>query len=72
MSYKEAMLLEMLLRNKNEVLERQETLMKIWGDDSVYNSNSMNVFMTHLRKMLKDDPGIQIISIRGIGYKLVC
>ena len=45
--------------------------MKIWGDDSVYNTNSMNVFMTHLRKMLKDDPGIQIISIRGIGYKLV-
>lgn len=72
LSYKEAMLLELLLKNKNIVLDRKETLMKIWGDDTIYNTNSMNVFMSHLRKMLKDDPRIQIISIRNLGYKLVC
>lgn len=72
LSYKESLLLEMLIRKKNNVLERQDALMHIWGDDSIYNANSMNVFMTHLRKMLKDVPGIQILGIRGIGYKLIC
>jgi len=72
LSYKEASLLEMLLLHKNEILERQEALIKIWGDDSFYNANSMNVFMAHLRKMLKDEPGMQIMSIRGVGYKLIC
>jgi DNA-binding response OmpR family regulator len=72
LSYKEAMLLEMLLKNKNAVLERQDALLKIWGDDNVYNANSMNVFMTHLRKMLKDDPDVQVLSLRNLGYKLVC
>jgi DNA-binding response OmpR family regulator len=72
LSYKEAMLLELLIKNKNMVLDRKEALIRIWGDDTVYNTNSMNVFMTHLRKMLKDDSTIQIISIRSLGYKLVC
>jgi len=72
LSYKEVMLLEMLLKNKNMVLERHDALIKIWGDDSVYNTNSMNVFMTHLRKMLKDDPEVQILSLRNLGYKIVC
>ena len=72
LSYKEAALLEMLLQNKNAVLERQSALIKIWGDDNFYNANSMNVFMAHLRKMLKDEPDVQIMSIRSIGYKLIC
>jgi DNA-binding response OmpR family regulator len=71
LSYKESRLLEMLLRRKNEVLERRDALLEIWGNDSFYNTNSMNVFMTHLRKMLKDEPGVQIMSIRGLGYKLI-
>jgi DNA-binding response OmpR family regulator len=72
LSYKEASLLEMLILHKNSILERQEALMKIWGDDSYYNANSMNVFMAHLRKMLKEEPDVQIMSIRGVGYKLIC
>ena len=72
LSYKEAALLQMLLQNKNAVLERQSALIKIWGDDNFYNANSMNVFMAHLRKMLKDEPDVQIMSIRSIGYKLIC
>jgi DNA-binding response OmpR family regulator len=72
LSYKEVMLLQLLIENKNNILERQEALVKIWGDDSFYNSNSMNVFMVHLRKMLRDDESIQLMGIRGVGYKLIC
>lgn len=71
LSYKEVMLLQLLIKYKNDILERQEALLKIWGDDNLYNGNSMNVFMAHLRKMLKDDSSIQVMSIRGVGYKLI-
>jgi len=71
LSFKEVALLEMLLLHKNNILKRQESLMEIWGDDNYYNSKSMNVFMAHLRKMLKDEPGVEIVSLRGIGYKLI-
>eukprot|EP01132_Coremiostelium_polycephalum_P013282 gene13282-16198_t len=70
-SFKEAALLEILLLHKNQVLERAVILLKIWGDDSYYNTRSMDVFLTHLRKLLRDEPGLQIMNIRGIGYKLV-
>jgi len=72
LSYKEVALMEMLLRHKNDILKRQDMLTEIWGDDSYYNSKSMNVFMAHLRKMLKDDPDLELIGLRGTGYKLIC
>ncbi|MDR6513980.1 response regulator transcription factor [Chryseobacterium camelliae] len=71
-SYKETAILEMLLENRNDLLSRQTALLKIWGDDSYYNTRSMDVFMSHLRKMLRDDPEVELMSIRGIGYKLIC
>ncbi|RAJ24638.1 response regulator transcription factor [Pedobacter cryoconitis] len=72
LSFRECALLEMMILRKNDVLERQEALIKIWGDDNYYNTRSMDVFMTHLRKLLKDEPGIQIMNLRSIGYKLIC
>ncbi len=72
LSFKEMELLKLLLQNRNQVLERQQALQTIWGDDNYYNANSMTVFVTHLRKMLKDDMQIQVLNIRGIGYKLIC
>jgi DNA-binding response OmpR family regulator len=72
LSYKEAALLEILLQHKNTLVPRQVPLQQIWGDDSYYNARSMDVFMSHLRKMLKDQPGVQLMSIRGAGYKLIC
>jgi DNA-binding response OmpR family regulator len=72
LSYKETVLLEMMLRKRNEVLTRQEALLKIWGDDSYYNTRSMDVFMTHIRKLLKDEAGVQILNVRGLGFKLLC
>lgn len=71
LSYKEAALLELLLQNKNTLVPRQVPLLKIWGDDTYYNARSMDVFMSHLRKMLKNEPGVQLMSIRGAGYKLI-
>ncbi len=71
LSYKETALLELLLEHRNTLLARQVPLMQIWGDDSFYNARSMDVFMSHLRRMLKDDPSIQLMSIRGAGYKLI-
>lgn len=71
LSYKETALLELLLRHRNALLPRQVPLIKIWGDDSFYNARSMDVFMSHLRKMLKDEPSVQLMSIRGAGYKLL-
>ena len=72
LSFKESALLEMMILKKNDVLERQEALIKIWGDDNYYNTRSMDVFMTHIRKLLKNETGIQIMNLRSIGYKLIC
>ncbi|MCF6185742.1 MAG: helix-turn-helix domain-containing protein, partial [Bacteroidales bacterium] len=45
---------------------------KLWGDDDFFNARSMDVFISKLRKKLKKDKNIQIINIRGFGYKLIC
>lgn len=72
LSHRETTLLLMLYKHRNEVLQRKETLMTLWGDDSFYNTRTMDVFITKLRKHLKQDPEIEILNIRGAGYKLVC
>ncbi|RYE50146.1 MAG: response regulator transcription factor [Sphingobacteriales bacterium] len=72
LSFKESALLEMMIIRKNDVLERQEALLKIWGDDTYYNTRSMDVFLSHLRKLLKDEQGVEIINLRSVGYKLIC
>ena len=72
LSYKETALLELLLQHRNTLLPRQVPLLNIWGDDSFYNARSMDVFMSHIRKMLKHEPSVQLMSIRGAGYKLIC
>jgi DNA-binding response OmpR family regulator len=71
LSFKETALLDLLLNHRNELIAKQVPLLKIWGDDSHYNARSMDVFMSHLRKMLKDEPGVQFMSIRGAGYRLI-
>ncbi len=68
---KEAGLLKMLCINKNQVLDRSEALKKIWLDDNYFNSRSMDVYITKLRKFLKNDESIQIINVHGQGFKLV-
>jgi DNA-binding response OmpR family regulator len=71
LTHREAHLLHNLIINKNQVLERSVILKKLWGDDDFFNARSMDVFITKLRKKLKEDPSIQILNVRGFGYKLV-
>ena len=68
---KECELLGLLCAHANEVLERNYALKTIWVDDNYFNARSMDVYITKLRKLLKDDPGIEIIKIHGKGYKLI-
>jgi DNA-binding response OmpR family regulator len=71
LTHREAQVLLMLFEKRNQVLERKLVLDQLWGDDSFFNARSMDVFITRLRKYLRDDPSIQIVNIRGIGYKLM-
>ena len=56
---------------QNELLPRQKALKEIWGDDNYFNARSMDVFITKLRKYLRDDPTLDIINIHGKGFRLV-
>ncbi|MBG7612673.1 response regulator transcription factor [Polaribacter sp. BAL334] len=68
---REAELLFQLAEKKNELLDRTFILNKLWGNDDFFNARSMDVFISKLRKKLQYDPNIQIINVRGFGYKLI-
>jgi len=68
---KESELLRLLCVHANKVLERNYALKTIWVDDNYFNARSMDVYITKLRKHLKDEEGIEIINIHGKGYKLI-
>lgn len=68
---KESELLGLLCAHANEILERNYALKMIWGNDNYFNARSMDVYITKLRKLLKEDPTIEIINIHGKGYKLI-
>ena len=70
LTHREAHLLFHLIKNKNQVLDRSLILNKLWGTDDFFSARSMDVFITKLRKKLKQDENIQIINVRGFGYKL--
>lgn len=71
LSAKESELLAILAGSINEVVPSLEIMQSIWGDDSYYVANSLQVFITRLRQRLKEDPSIRIVNARGVGYKLV-
>jgi len=68
---KESELLNLLAANANSILERNFALKTIWVDDNYFNARSMDVYITKLRKLLKDDENVAIINIHGKGYKLI-
>ena len=68
---KESELLGLLCAHANEILQRDFALKTIWIDDNYFNARSMDVYITKLRKHLKDDDSIEIINIHGKGYKLI-
>jgi two-component system, OmpR family, response regulator len=71
LSPKEAELLRLLCAHKNDLLPRQKALKLIWGDDNYFNGRSMDVFITRLRKYLKEDPDIEIVTLQGKGVRLL-
>lgn len=70
-SGKEAELLKLLCQRKNQILTREEALLKIWNDDSYFNGRSMDVYLSKIRKYLKSDERIEIINVHGKGFKLI-
>lgn len=68
LSHREASLLTILCEHMNATTNRKDILMSVWGDDSFFNSRNLDVYITKLRDYLKDDPSIEIITIKGIGY----
>ena len=71
LSPKENELLKMLSEYKNDLLQRELALKKIWGNDNYFNGRSMDVYIAKLRKYLKEDPNVEIVNIHGNGFRLI-
>lgn len=71
LSHREAELLRIFLEKPQEIVERRHILKTIWGDDSFFNSRNLDVYVTKLRGYFKQDPDIQIITLKGVGYRFV-
>ena len=71
LSHRESEILKRLCENRNQVVNTQNVLLDLWGDDSFFNSRSLHVFITKLRHKLAQDDRIRIVNVRGIGYKLI-
>lgn len=70
LTQKEADLFKFFIDNKNNILKRQEILEKIWGEDDYFMGRSLDVFISRLRKILKEDDSLRIENIHGVGFKL--
>lgn len=68
---REAALLKLFLDNKNTVLKREKILMELWGTDDYFMGRSLDVFISRLRKIFKDEPNIRIENIPRVGFKLL-
>ncbi|MDN5554142.1 response regulator transcription factor [Prevotella sp.] len=71
LSHRETEILRMLAEKKDSVVETKDILLQLWGDDSFFNTRSLQVFITKLRHKLSKDKNIRIINVRGVGYKLI-
>ncbi|MBX7226954.1 MAG: response regulator transcription factor [Chitinophagales bacterium] len=68
---KENELLRLFFEKKNNILERELALKRVWNNDSYFTARSMDVFISKIRKYLKDDESINIVNVHGMGYKLI-
>jgi DNA-binding response OmpR family regulator len=71
LSFRESELLKLLYEGRDRVIDRRNILNLLWGNDSFFNSRNLDVYITKLRSYLKDDPSLEIITIKGIGYRFV-
>lgn len=70
LTQKEADVLGMLCRHRDRVLKREEILKSVWGNDDYFLGRSLDVFLSKLRKYLKDDPTLEIVNYHGVGFRL--
>jgi DNA-binding response OmpR family regulator len=68
---REAELLKLFLLNRNQLMQRKDILLHIWGNDDFFTGRSLDVFISRLRKYLQHDPAVKIMNVRGVGYKLI-
>jgi DNA-binding response OmpR family regulator len=71
LSYRESELLKYLYDHRNGIADRRNILNELWGNDSFFNSRNLDVYITRLRSYLRDDPSLEILTIKGIGYRFV-
>jgi Response regulators consisting of a CheY-like receiver domain and a winged-helix DNA-binding domain len=71
LSYRESELLKLLYENRDRIIDRKDILNLLWGNDSFFNSRNLDVYITRLRSYLKEDNALEIITIKGIGYRFV-
>jgi DNA-binding response OmpR family regulator len=71
LSYRETELLKYLYENRNNIIDRRDLLKALWGNDNFFNSRNLDVYITKLRGFLKDDPKLEILTIKGVGYRFV-
>jgi DNA-binding response OmpR family regulator len=71
LSFRESELLKLLYENREKIIDRKDILNLLWGNDSFFNSRNLDVYITKLRSYLKEDPALEIITIKGIGYRFV-
>lgn len=70
LTQKEADLLLHFMMNKNELVSREIILTKFWGENDYFMGRSLDVFISRLRKYIKDEPGVALSTVRGVGYIL--
>jgi DNA-binding response OmpR family regulator len=71
LSFRESELLKLLYENRDKIIDRKDILNLLWGNDSFFNSRNLDVYITKLRSYLKEDELLEIITIKGIGYRFV-
>lgn len=71
LSFRESELLKLLYENRDKIIDRKDILNLLWGNDSFFNSRNLDVYITKIRSYLKEDPSLEIITIKGIGYRFV-
>jgi DNA-binding response OmpR family regulator len=71
LSFRESELLKLLYENRSAIIDRKDILNLLWGNDSFFNSRNLDVYITKLRSYLKNDPSLEIITIKGVGYRFI-
>ncbi|MCO5235750.1 MAG: response regulator transcription factor [Chitinophagaceae bacterium] len=71
LSFRESELLRLLYENRERIIDRKDILNVLWGSDSFFNSRTLDVYITKLRGYLKKDPALEIITVKGFGYRFV-